>query len=141
MHFAGHYLHVKQKFGSDLLLWIPTYDTRWVGHPATTNVEKATIYFIQTVTLGYTLRSSLDKHHHLYFTLSLRLSSRYPAKMLTDIDNTDDPAITVDTITNATVLLHHLKNTANDVGLYVNTSKTEFIGFNQQGSIQTVSGE
>lgn len=74
------------------------------------------------------------------FTLSSRLSSRYPAKKF-DIDYANDLAITADVITNATLLLHHLENAASDVGFYVNASKTEFIGFNKQVSIQTVSGE
>lgn len=72
------------------------------------------------------VRTSLDKHH-LGFTLSPSLSSQYPVKMLTDIDYADDLAIIADTITNAKVL-HHLENAANDVGLYINASKIEFIG-------------
>ena len=50
-------------------------------------------------------------------------------------------SITADAITNVTVLLHNLENAANDVGLYINVSKTKSISFNQQGSIQTVSEE
>lgn len=54
---------------------------------------------------------------------------------MTDIDYADYPAMTADTITNTTALLHHLRNTANDA------SKTEFVRFNQQGSIHHISGE
>lgn len=79
--------------------------------------------FLSVITLDYVLRTSLDKHHHLGFTLSPRLSSRYPPEQLTDVDYADDLAITADTITNATVLLHNLGNAANEVGLYVNASK------------------
>ena len=75
------------------------------------------------ITLDYVLRTSLDKHYHLGFTFSPRLSSRYPPEQLTDVDYADDVAITADTITNGTVLLHNLGNAANEVGLYVNASK------------------
>ena len=97
--------------------------------------------FLFVISLDFVLRTLLDKHHHLGFTLSLRLSSWYPPEKLTDVDYADDLAVTADTITNATVLLHNLENAANEVELYVNASKAKFIGFNQQGSIQTVPGE
>lgn len=61
--------------------------------------------------------------------------------MLTHIDYTNNLAIIADTISNPTVLLQHLENAANDVGIYIKTTKTEFIDINQQGSIQTMSGE
>lgn len=38
---------------------------------------------------------------------------------MTDIDYPDDLAIIANTITNATALLYHLKNAADDVGLYI----------------------
>lgn len=69
------------------------------------------------------------------------VDSKYPSRQLTNIEYADDRAITEDTITNETVLLHHLRNAANDVELYTNVSKSEFIGLNQQGSVQTVSSE
>lgn len=97
--------------------------------------------FLFLNTLDTLLRTSLYKLHHLVFTLSPRLSSQYPAKKLINIDYANDLAITADTITNATVLQHNLQNADNDVVLYVNSTKTEFIGFNQQNIIQTISGE
>lgn len=74
-------------------------------------------------------------------TLTPRLSIRYPAKRLKYINYQYDLAIIADIVINATVLLHHLENVANDSGHYDNTTKTEFIGFNQQSSMQTVSGK
>ena len=97
--------------------------------------------FLFVITLDYVLRTSLDKHTNLGFTLSERLSSRNPAQKLTDVDYADDLAVTSDTISNAETLLHQLENAAKDVGLYVNASKTEHIRFGQQGTIQTTSGE
>lgn len=57
------------------------------------------------------------------------------ASKLTDTDYAVDISITTNTIKNATVLLNPLANYANDVALCVNTSKIEFISFNQQESI------
>ena len=97
--------------------------------------------FLFVITLDYVLRTSLDKHTNLGFTLSERLSSRNPTQKLTDVDYADDLAVTSDTISNAEILLHHLEDAAKDVGLYVNASKTKHISFDQQGTIQTNSGE
>ena len=66
-------------------------------------------------------------------TLVLPYQKENQAEKLTDIDYADDLALTADTITNASTLLHLLENSARDVGLFVNASKTEFISFNQQG--------
>lgn len=85
-------------------------------------------------------REVLDKHHHQGFTSPARLSSQYPAKTFTDIDYEGDLAITADITTFATVL-QHLGNVVTSVGLCVNASKTEFICFNHQYSIQTLLGE
>lgn len=46
------------------------------------------------------------------------------------IDYVNDLAIIRDSITNATVNLHHLENAANNVGFYGSVCKTEFISFN-----------
>lgn len=56
---------------------------------------------------------------------------------MTDIDL----PMTTEIITNSIGLLHYLENTSKDVGLHVDVSKSEFIDFNQQFSIQTVSGK
>jgi len=73
--------------------------------------------------------------------LSERLSKRYPAKKLSDVDYTDDLALTSDTVANTSSLLHHLKNASKDVRFYVNALKTENINFNQQGSIKKLSDD
>ena len=95
--------------------------------------------FLFVITLDYVLRTSVDKHTNLGFTLSERLSSRNPAQKLTDVDYAEDLAVTSDNISNAKTLLHQLA--AKDDGLYVNASKTEYISFDQQGTIHTASGE
>ena len=97
--------------------------------------------FLFVITLDYVLRTSLEKSKDLGFTLSEQISRRYPAKHITDADYADDLALFANTIASATTLLHRLENAAQDVGLYVNAGKTEFIKYNQQGSIHTLSGD
>jgi len=47
------------------------------------------------IILNYVMRTSVDKHFNLGFTLSERLSRRYPAKKLTDVDHADDLALSL----------------------------------------------
>jgi len=61
------------------------------------------------IILDYVLRTSVDKHSYLGFTLSERLSRRYPAK--------NALALTSDTVSNnMSSHLHHLENAAKDFG-------------------------
>ena len=53
----------------------------------------------------------------------------------------DDLALISDTIAEAEALLYILERAAGDVGLYVNAGKTEFMCFNQEGSMKTVAGK
>ena len=50
---------------------------------------------------------------------------------VTDVDFADDLAITADYLTDATFLLHEIETAASEIGLYINSSKTEFICYNQ----------
>lgn len=72
----------------------------------------ATLLFV--IILDYVLWTSLIKHLDPGFTLSQKQWTPYAEKRLTDINYLDDLAITSDTISNATALLHHLENIAND---------------------------
>ena len=74
-------------------------------------------------------------------TLTKARSRRYPAITITDADYADDLALMADTIADAQSLLHSLEIAAGDVGLYVNAGKTEFISYNQDGSINTLAGK
>ena len=99
--------------------------------------------FLFIIVLDYVLRTSLDKNKDLGFTLAERLSSRHPAEKLTDIDYADDLALSADIIKNAEKLLHSLEESANDVGLFVNAKKTEYMDYNQQqrDTIKTKAGK
>ena len=79
------------------------------------------------VVLDYVLRISLDNMNEKGLMPKPRQSSRNPAQYLTDIGFADDLALISETIKDAESLLQSLEQSANQVGLYCNESKTEFI--------------
>ena len=96
--------------------------------------------FLFIICLDYALRTSLDTNKHLGFKLKQAQSSRNPAKFITDVDYADDLALTSHTIQEATELLHKLETAAREIGLYINTKKTEYMEFNQTGTITSLDG-
>ena len=97
--------------------------------------------FLFIICLDYVLRSSVDKISNLGLTLTKARGRRFPASTITDADYADDLALMSDTIAEAETLLHKLEIAAGDVGLYVNASKTEFMCYNQDGSMNTLAGK
>ena len=86
------------------------------------------------------LGTSIDKIKENSFELTKKRSRRYPAKTNTDADYADDIAILENAPAQAETLLHSLERDAADIGLYVNTHKTEYTCFNQTGDISTLDG-
>ena len=97
--------------------------------------------FLFVLCLDYVLRNSVDKINQYGFTLKKAASRRHPAVKITDADYADDLALISDSIDGASAFLHSLEYAAANIGLHVNATKTEFICYNQQGEINTVSGE
>ena len=62
------------------------------------------------------------------------MSSRHPAIYITDIDYTDDLAITSDNVEDANIMLHKIEEAAAEIGLGVNADKTEYISLNQKNN-------
>lgn len=73
-----------------------------------------------------------------YFIIYVLL---YHQDFQVDFDYADDETITSNYNTNARVLLRNLEGATNFLGLHINDSKIEFIGFNQKITIQTVTDE
>ena len=96
--------------------------------------------FLFILCLDYALRTSVDSHTELGFTLEISRSPRYPARVITDVDYADDIALLSDTIEEASKLLHLVESAASEIGLYINAKKTEFICYNQHGNITSKSG-
>ena len=86
------------------------------------------------------LKTSIDKIKENSFELPKKWSRRYPAKTITDADNTDDRAILANTPNQAETRLHCLEQAAAGIGLHVNAHKTKYMCFNQTGDISTLDG-
>ena len=50
-------------------------------------------------------------------------------------------ALMADTIADAQTLLHSLETASGDIGLYVNVKKTEYMSYDQIGTMHTLSGD
>ena len=65
----------------------------------------------------------------------------YPAETMIDADYTDYLALPTYTPAQAESLLHSLEQAAGNIGFYMNTNKTEFVYFKQEGVISTLIGK
>ena len=86
--------------------------------------------FLFIICLDYILRTSLDKIKENGLVLNKSTSPRH-AINITDADYADNLALFANSISEARALLHSLENSAKDIGLHVNASKTEFMSFNE----------
>ena len=92
------------------------------------------------ICLDYVLRTSIDSMKENGFKLTKERSRRYPARTIMDADYIDDITLLANTPAQAESRLHSLELAASDIGLHVNTDKTVFLCFNQQGYISTLNG-
>ena len=74
------------------------------------------------------------------FKLTKERSRRYTAQTITDADYADNIALLANAPAQAETLLHSLERAAADIGLHVNTHKTEYMCFNQRGNIFKLNG-
>ena len=58
-----------------------------------------------------------------------------------DADDADDLVLLANTPAQAKSLLHGQEQAAGDIGLYVNTNKTEFMCFNHERAIFTLNSK
>jgi len=84
--------------------------------------------FIFIICLDYALRSTISNSDGL--TLERRRSRRHPAVMLPDIDYADDIALLEDNIAAAQDLLIRVETACQNVGLFLNASKTKYMHLN-----------
>ena len=71
----------------------------------------------------------------------LQLTLQYPAKTTMDADYADDLHFSQIYTCSSQILMHSLKQAARDIDPYVNTDKTEFMHFNQDGAISSLNGK
>ena len=81
--------------------------------------------FLFIICLDYILKKLLDSNSNLGFTLIKRKSKRYPAVHITNIN-----------------LLHNIEDTAKDIGLHINSDKTEYmcLKYENQINMKNLSG-
>ena len=60
---------------------------------------------------------------------------------MTDTDSTDEISLLANTSAYAEWQRHSLHQTAGDIGLHVNASKTEYMNFKGGGAISTLNGK
>ncbi|XP_047480157.1 uncharacterized protein LOC125032815 [Penaeus chinensis] len=96
--------------------------------------------FLFIICLDNAMRTAIDDNTQLGFTLHQRKSRRQPAVTITVTDFADDIALLSDTIDDATTLLHKVEEAAQEIGLYINESKTEYICFGETGQIVAKNG-
>ena len=83
--------------------------------------------FLFIIVVDYLLRMSVDTINDNGYQLTIKRSSRYQAKYLTDTDFAVDIALISQSLENAQALLQYLEHASNSVRLYFNESKTEYI--------------
>lgn len=99
--------------------------------------------FLFIIIVDYVMRSTLEDHNHLGFTLNktTRRNQPLPQNTFTDTDYADDLCLISDSVTDAQSFLTRLENAAAEFGLVVNVEKTEAMMFNTVGTLTTITGE
>ena len=87
--------------------------------------------YLFAIVLDYALRKAIaGREEDLGFQLHRRRSRRTPAVVVTDLDFADDIALVSQQIEGAQEMLVRIETEANNVGLHLNTTKTEAMVFN-----------
>ena len=94
--------------------------------------------YLFIICLDYMLRTPIDKIKENGFKLTKKRSRRYPAKIITDADYTDDIVILANAPAQAETRQHSLERAAAGIGLHVNAHKMKYMCFNQTGGISTL---
>ena len=81
--------------------------------------------YLFMICVDYVLRTSIDKIKENGFKLIKKRRRRYPAKTITDADYADDIALLANTPAQAETLPHSLEWAAANIGLHLNTHKTD----------------
>ena len=83
--------------------------------------------FLFMIYLYYVLQTSVDLMKENCFTLKQVRSRQYPGETIISVNCTDDLVLLAKTSAQAKSLLYSLEPTERSIGLYMNSSKTEFM--------------
>ena len=90
--------------------------------------------FLFIIVLNYALRGALNGYEEqLGFTISPRRSKRQSAVILTDVDFTDDIALSSDKKRQVQSILSRVQRECHKAGLTLNAKKTKYITWIQRG--------
>ena len=94
--------------------------------------------YLFIIYLDYVLQTPVDLIKENGFTLKKGKQKKYPIETMINLDNTDDLVHLVNTPAQAKSLWHSLEQAV--IGLYLNANKTEFMSFEWERAISTLSG-
>ena len=98
--------------------------------------------FICIIFINYILKKSVDNNLrdlHPRLHSCKRKSNRYPDVHITDIDYADDIAVIINSLIDANKLLNKCEDTAKDIGLHIQSDKTEYMCLNNENQINMKS--
>ena len=95
--------------------------------------------YLFIICLDYVLRATIDLMKENGFKLAKERSRSYSAQTITDADYPEDIALQANSRAQAKSLLHSLERPPGDIGLHINTDKTEYMCFNQRDDISTLN--
>ena len=124
-------------------LWLvrsPDGDTEYFDIVAGVLQGDTLALYLFIICLDYVLRTSIDKIWENGFELTKKRSRRYPTKIITDADYSDDIAILANTPNQVETLPHSLERAATGIGLHVNAHRMEYMCYNQTCDISTLDG-
>ena len=117
--------------GSD---YLTTGDTNCIDIAAGVLQRDTLELFLFIISADCVLWLSRDLMKENGFTLKKMKYKWYPAENITAADSVDDQVRLVNTPAQAESLLHSLEQSTKGIGLYMNSDKTDFMCFNQDGA-------
>ena len=88
------------------------------------------------------MRQTIVDESNLGVTLDRSQSRRHPAKIIFDRDFADDIGLSSNTLEQAQLLMSWAATSAQQIGLHLSNSKTEYIKFTQgEGDLEVLNGE
>ena len=98
--------------------------------------------YLFIILLDYCMRTALERHPDIGFTLKPARSRRVCAVRLTDTDFADDVALLADSVEELGVLMREVESVCKEVGLEINRAKTEYMveGIPDSDALHSIDG-
>ena len=98
--------------------------------------------YLFIIVLDYCMRTALERHPDIGFTLKPARSRRVRAERVTDTNIADDVALLADSVEDLGVIMREVESVCKEVGLEINRAKTEFMveGIPDPGPLHSIDG-